>query len=104
MRRCRTPPTALWRGSSSTPGRDRLDRHRPVAVLLDRRLPADSRRGRDDVEGGRLVRQRVGLLEPPGGPGAEGAVSPGPRARPDGSRSAGDIVTERSEIGGPDEE
>ena len=56
-------------------GPDRLQRHRAVAVLLDRRLPAHGGRGRHDGEGGRVVRQRVGLLQPPGRPGAEGAVA-----------------------------
>ena len=58
-------------------GPDRLQRHRQLAVLLDRRLQADGGAGRHDAEGGRLVRQRVGLLQPPRGPGAEGSVSDG---------------------------
>ena len=43
-----------------------------LAVLLDRRLRADGGDGRHDGEGGRLVRQRVGLLQPPRGPRAAG--------------------------------
>ena len=43
-------------------------RHRHLAVLLDRRLAADRRDRGHDGEGGRLVRQRVGLLQPPRGP------------------------------------
>ena len=61
-------------------GPDRLQRHRRVAVLLDRRLAADGGDRRHDAEGGRLVRQRVGLLQPPRGPRAEGAVSRRDRA------------------------
>ena len=64
-------------------------RHRPVAVLVDRRLEADGGAGRHDAEGGRLVRQRVGLLQPPGGPGAEGSVSPEPVAGRAGSGRRG---------------
>ena len=55
-----------------------------LAVLLDRRLAADGRDRRHDAEGGRLVRQRVGLLQPPRRPRAEGAVS----RRPSHARSA----------------
>ena len=56
-------------------GPDRLERHRRLAVLLDRGLAADGGGGRHDAEGGRVVRQRVGLLQPRRGPGAEGPVS-----------------------------
>ena len=45
-------------------GPDRLQRHRQLAVLLDRRLAADGGDGRHDAQGRRLVRQRVGLLQP----------------------------------------
>ena len=64
-----------------------------LAVLLDRRLAADGRDRRHDAEGRRLVRQRVGLLEPPRGPGAEGSVSArAVRRRMSASGPAGDIV------------
>ena len=45
-------------------GAARLLRHRQVAVLRDLRCGADVCRRRDAGEGRRLVRQRVGLLEP----------------------------------------
>ena len=68
-------------------GPDRLERHRLLAVLLDRRLAADGGDRRHDGQGGRLVRQRVGLLQPPRGPGAEGAVRrAGPPDRGRGDR------------------
>ena len=65
---------ALQRGAA------RLVRHRQVAVLVDLRRAADDGHRRHAGEGRRLVRQRVGLLEParrarPAGAGA------GPRAR-----------------------
>ena len=72
-------------------GPDRLDRHRAVAVLLDRGLETDRGDAGHDGQGRRLVRQRVGLLEPAGGPGAEGPVRQGRAA---GERRGGDIVTE----------
>ena len=56
-------------------GSDRLQRHRRLAVLLDRRLAADGGDRRHDAEGGGLVRQRVGLLQPPRRPRAEGPVA-----------------------------
>src|SRR5581483_7524256 len=56
-RRARGHP-ALQRGPA------RLVRHRPVELLGDLRRPADDRDRRDAGEGDRLVRQRVGLLEP----------------------------------------
>ena len=58
-------------------GPDRLQRHRRLAVLLDRRLPAHRGGGRYDAEGRGLVRQRVGLLQPARGPRAEGPVGRG---------------------------
>ncbi len=61
-----------------------------VAVLVDRRLAADGRARRHDAEGRRLVRQRVGLLQPPGGPGAEGAVS---ARRPQGQALTGGRIS-----------
>ena len=54
-------------------GPDRLVRHRQVALLVDLRLRADGRDGRHDGQGRRLVRQRVGLLEPLRGARPEGA-------------------------------
>ena len=55
---------------------------RRIAVLLDRRLAADGRDRRHDVEGRRLVRQRVGLFEPSRGPRAEGALADEEPRRP----------------------
>ena len=48
----------------------RLVRHRGLAGLLHLRLEADHGHGQPR-EGARLVRQRVGLLEPPGGSGQD---------------------------------
>ena len=45
-------------------GPDRLLRHRQEPRFVDRRQRADGGDGRHDGQGGRLVRQRVGLLEP----------------------------------------
>ena len=45
-------------------GPDRLVGHRQVPVLVDLRLRADVGHGRHAGQGRRLVRQRVGLLEP----------------------------------------
>ena len=56
-------------------GAARLDRHRQVAVLVDLRRGAHDRDRRHPGQGRRLVRQRVGLLEP------------ARRARPAGPRS-----------------
>jgi Glyceraldehyde 3-phosphate dehydrogenase, NAD binding domain/Glyceraldehyde 3-phosphate dehydrogenase, C-terminal domain len=56
---------------------DRLDRYRPLAVLLDRRLQIDRGHGRHDAEGRRLVRQRVGLLQPDRRPRAESPLGAG---------------------------
>ena len=50
------PP--LQRGSA------RLHRHRALALLVDLRRPADDGDRREAREGRRVVRQRVGLLEP----------------------------------------
>ena len=55
-------------------GPDRLDRHRQLAVLVDLRRPADDGARREPGEGHRLVRQRVGLLEPLRGARAEGPL------------------------------
>ena len=55
------------------PGTARVLRHRQVAVLVDLRLRPHGGRRRDAGEGRRLVRQRVGLLEPARGSGAAGA-------------------------------
>ena len=52
---------------------DRLLGHRQVAVLVDLRLRAHRGARRHAGEGRRLVRQRVGLLEPRGRAGREGA-------------------------------
>ena len=49
-------------------GPDRLDRHRHRPRVLHHRRPADQRL-RQRGQGGRLVRQRVGLLQPAGRPG-----------------------------------
>ena len=46
-----------------------LDRHAAQSEQLDRRWPDDQGAGRQPVEGGRLVRQRVGLLLPRRRPG-----------------------------------
>ena len=46
-------------------GAARLHRHREVPLLLGLRLRAHARDRRHPAEGGRLVRQRVGLLQPP---------------------------------------
>ena len=51
---------ALQRGPAG------LERHRPLAVLVHRRRPAHRGHRRHPAQGHRLVRQRVGLLEPPG--------------------------------------
>ncbi len=65
----------------------RLDRHRPLAVLLHLRQRADDG-ARLAGEGVRLVRQRVGLLVPPGRPGRRRSPprclplsAPAPRSR-----------------------
>ena len=60
----------LQRGSAG------LLRHRQVALLGDLRRRPDERRRRHPGQGRRLVRQRVGLLEPPCGPGAAGDGTP----------------------------
>ncbi len=73
------------------PGRARRDpplqrgaagvlRHRQVAVLVDLRRAADDGDRRQAGQGGRLVRQRVGLLEQARRAGPAGAGT-GPRAR-----------------------
>ena len=49
-------------------GPDRLDRHHRLLVLVDLRRRADDGDRRYAGEDRRLVRQRVGLLEPPGRP------------------------------------
>ncbi len=54
-------------------GPDRLLGHRGLAVLVDPRRTAHRGDGRHDGQGRRLVRQRVGLLEPLRGARAEGA-------------------------------
>ena len=61
-------------------GAARLVRHRQVAVLVDLRRAADDGGRRHAGEGRRLVRQRVGLLEPArrAGPARAGA-GPSPR-------------------------
>ena len=51
---------------------DRLHRHQQVALLVGVRLAAHDGHRRDAREGGRLVRQRVGLLVPARGAGGEG--------------------------------
>ena len=62
------------RGHHPVHGRpDRLDGHQQVAVLGGLRLAAHDGHRRHAGEGGRLVRQRVGLLVPAGGAGREGA-------------------------------
>ena len=52
---------------------DRLERHRRLAVLVNRGLAADGGSRWHDGQGGGLVRQRVGLLQPARGPRAEGS-------------------------------
>ena len=52
-------------------GSDRLLGHRQEPALVDLRLAADRGDGRDDGQGRRLVRQRVGLLQPRRRPGAK---------------------------------
>ena len=64
-------------------GPDRLHRHRPGPSLVDLRRRADDGDRRAAGEGGRLVRQRVGLLEPLRRAGREGA-----RAEAGGGRRA----------------
>ena len=59
-------------------GPDRVHRHHLLAVLLDRRLPAHGGDRRHDGEGGGVVRQRVGLLEPARGPARPRAVELAP--------------------------
>ena len=59
-------------------GPDRLHRHQQVALLVDLRLAAHDGHRRDAREGGRLVRQRVGLLVPARRAGREGLA---PRSR-----------------------
>ena len=59
-RRCR----AACRGPGLQRGRARLHGPRRIAVLVDLRCGADHGRRRDAGQGRRLVRQRVGLLEP----------------------------------------
>ena len=58
------PTAASSRGSCIQRGAAGLGGRRQVAVLVDLRRAADDRRRRDAGEGHRLVRQRVGLLEP----------------------------------------
>ena len=55
-------------------------RHRQVVVLVDLRRAADDGHGREAGQGRRLVRQRVGLLQPAGRARPAGAGA-GPRAR-----------------------
>ncbi len=55
-------------------GSDRVLRHRQEPRLVDLRLAADRGDGRDDGQARRLVRQRVGLLQPRRRRGAETAV------------------------------
>ena len=57
-------PRRARRHSALQRGAARLVRHRQVAVLVDLRRAADDRRRRHAGEGRRVVRQRVGLLEP----------------------------------------
>ena len=45
-------------------GPDRLDRHHQESALIDLRLTVDRGDGWDDGQADRLVRQRVGLLQP----------------------------------------
>ena len=77
--RCASAPT---RAGSRHPrlqrGAARLDRHREVLLLVDLRRRAHDRHRRDPGQGRRLVRQRVGLLQPPRRPRPAGA-----RARPE---------------------
>ena len=62
-------------------GPDRLHRHRRRPALVDlRRRPDDGDRRRHAGQGGRLVRQRVGLLEPLRRAGRQGPAA-GRRAR-----------------------
>ena len=68
-RRARGDP-GLQRGAA------RLVRHRQVALLVDLRRAAHDRRRRHAGEGRRVVRQRVGLLEPPRRARREGARPP----------------------------
>ena len=56
-------------------GPDRLHRHRRRPALLDLRLRADDRAGRQHGQGRLLVRQRVGLLEPLRRAGREGPAA-----------------------------
>ena len=54
-------------------GAARLHRHREVPLLVDLRRRAHDRHRRDPGQGRHLVRQRVGLLQPPRRPRAAGA-------------------------------
>ena len=56
-------------------GPDRLQRHRDGSQLLHLRLRTDQG-DRQPSEGGRLVRQRMGLLQPPRRPGRSGRQVP----------------------------
>ena len=60
-------------------GPDRLDRHRQGPALVDLRRRPDDGHGGHDGQGGLLVRQRVGLLEPGRRAGGEGARAPASR-------------------------
>src|SRR6185437_2403764 len=65
-------------------GADRLLGHRQVALLVDLRRAADQRHERDPGQGRGVVRQRVGLRDPPGR-----ARRAGPRARAGAAQRAG---------------
>ena len=66
-------------------GPDRLDGHRQGPAFVDLRLRADDGHRRPPGQGDRLVRQRVGLLEPVRRAGGQGARAQG-RARGRGRR------------------
>ena len=79
--------------------RDRVERHPALALLVDLRLEAHDGDRRPAGEGDLLVRQRVGLLQPRGGPRRARAGGPGaarrvvaePAAPPLGKRSVRDL-------------
>ena len=74
--RQRKPPAGGHHAVHRRP--DRVHRHHLLAVLLDRRFVADGGDRRHDGQGGGVVRQRVGLLEPARGPARPRAVELAP--------------------------
>ena len=72
------PKTGVARGNPCLQrGPDRLHRHRQVSLLVHLRFCAYDRDRRHAGEGRRVVRQRMGLLEPARGPGIPDRMSGG---------------------------